>query len=194
MPSRWRSGAGGRASAELVHHSDRGVQYLSIRYTERLAEAEAVTRSDLAATSCDNALAETVNGLYKAELINRHGPGGRSRGRAGDRRPGSTSGTPSGSMGPAATCRRPSSRPPTMPAQGPRRPPEIQSSGLHGTQYGSDCNSCRAGVRIPFARTPGTFVCAITHRRTLEVQPLRLAALLISPGDTSRVANRSSAA
>jgi len=58
---------------DLVHHSDRGVQYLSIRYTERLAEAEAVSSVGSRGDSYDNALAETVNGLYKAELINRHG-------------------------------------------------------------------------------------------------------------------------
>jgi len=58
----------------LVHHSDRGVQYLSIRYTERLAEAEAVSSVGSKGDSYDNALAETVNGLYKAELINRAGP------------------------------------------------------------------------------------------------------------------------
>ena len=60
--------------AGLVHHSDRGVQYLAIRYTERLAEAEAVGSVGSRGDSYDNALAETVNGLYKAELINRHGP------------------------------------------------------------------------------------------------------------------------
>lgn len=58
----------------LVHHSDRGVQYLSIRYTERLAEAEAVGSVGSRGDSYDNALAESVNGLYKAELINRQGP------------------------------------------------------------------------------------------------------------------------
>jgi putative transposase len=57
----------------LVHHSDRGVQYLSIRYTERLAEADAVSSVGSRGDSYDNALAETVNGLYKSELINRHG-------------------------------------------------------------------------------------------------------------------------
>lgn len=59
---------------DLVHHSDRGVQYLSIRYTERLAEADAVSSVGSRGDSYDNALAETVNGLYKAELINRQGP------------------------------------------------------------------------------------------------------------------------
>ncbi len=59
---------------ELVHHSDRGVQYLSIRYTERLAEAEAVSSVGSKGDSYDNALAESVIGLYKAELIARAGP------------------------------------------------------------------------------------------------------------------------
>ena len=58
----------------LVHHSDRGVQYLSIRYTERIADAEAVSSVGSKGDSYDNALAESVNGLYKAELINRHVP------------------------------------------------------------------------------------------------------------------------
>ncbi len=58
----------------LVHHSDRGVQYLAIRYTERLAEAGAVRSVGSRGDSYDNALAETVVGLYKTELIRRRGP------------------------------------------------------------------------------------------------------------------------
>ncbi len=58
----------------LIHHSDRGVQYLSIRYTERLAEAGAVRSVGSKGDSFDNAVAETVHGLYKTELINRRGP------------------------------------------------------------------------------------------------------------------------
>ena len=58
----------------LVHHSDRGVQYLAIRYTERLAEAGAVSSVGSKGDSYDNALAETVNGLYKTEIIYRYGP------------------------------------------------------------------------------------------------------------------------
>ena len=64
--------------AGLVHHSDRGSQYLSIRYTERLAEAEAVASVGSRGDSYDNALAETVNGLYKAELVRRHAGAWRS--------------------------------------------------------------------------------------------------------------------
>jgi putative transposase len=58
----------------LVHHSDRGSQYLSIRYTERLGQAGAVTSVGSRGDSYDNALAETIIGLYKTELIRRRGP------------------------------------------------------------------------------------------------------------------------
>ncbi len=66
-----------RRSADLgglVHHSDRGSQYLAIRYTERLADEGAVTSVGSKGDSYDNALAETVNGLYKTELIRAQGP------------------------------------------------------------------------------------------------------------------------
>jgi putative transposase len=58
----------------LIHHSDRGVQYLSIRYTERLAELGAMNSVGSKGDSYDNALAEAVNGLYKAEVIRKTGP------------------------------------------------------------------------------------------------------------------------
>jgi putative transposase len=58
----------------LVHHSDRGVQYVSIKYTERLAAAGIEPSVGSVGDSYDNALAETINGLYKAELIHRRGP------------------------------------------------------------------------------------------------------------------------
>jgi putative transposase len=57
----------------LVHHSDRGVQYLSIRYTERLAEAGVLSSVGSRGDSYDNALAESVIGLYKTELVHRRG-------------------------------------------------------------------------------------------------------------------------
>ncbi|WAT16338.1 IS3 family transposase [Xanthomonas fragariae] len=55
----------------LIHHSDRGVQYVSIRYTERLADAGIEPSVGSVGDSYDNALAETINGLYKAEVIHR---------------------------------------------------------------------------------------------------------------------------
>jgi putative transposase len=61
-------------NAPLVHHSDRGSQYVSIRYTERLAEAGIEPSVGSKGDSYDNALAETINGLYKTELIKRRAP------------------------------------------------------------------------------------------------------------------------
>ncbi len=58
----------------LIHHSDRGVQYVSIKYTERLAEAGIEPSVGSIGDSYDNALAETINGLFKAEVIHRRGP------------------------------------------------------------------------------------------------------------------------
>ena len=60
--------------AGLIHHSDRGSQYLSIRYGERLAEAGIAPSVGSVGDSYDNALAETINGLYKTELIHHRGP------------------------------------------------------------------------------------------------------------------------
>ena len=70
----WARSKSGQQLDGLVHHSDRGVQYLSIRYTERLAETAAVNSVGSRGDSYDNALAETIIGLYKAELIRNRGP------------------------------------------------------------------------------------------------------------------------
>ncbi|CAD85906.1 Integrase, catalytic core [Nitrosomonas europaea ATCC 19718] len=63
-----------RPADTLIHHSDRGSQYVSIRYTERLAQAGIEPSVGSRGDSYDNALAETINGLYKAELIHRRAP------------------------------------------------------------------------------------------------------------------------
>ena len=65
-----RRPVGGR----LVHHSDRGSQSLALRYTDRLAEAGIEPSVGSVGDSYDNALAETINGLFKAEVIHRRGP------------------------------------------------------------------------------------------------------------------------
>ncbi len=59
------------AEQSLIHHSDRGVQYVSIRYSERLADAKVAPSVGSVGNSYDNALAETINVLYKAEVIHR---------------------------------------------------------------------------------------------------------------------------
>jgi putative transposase len=70
----WSRHRAGADLAGLVHHSDRGVQYLAIRYTERLAENGVVNSVGSRGDSYDNALAESINGLYKTELVRNKGP------------------------------------------------------------------------------------------------------------------------
>ena len=70
----WERRRDGADLAGLVHHSDRGVQYLSIRYTERLAANGVVNSVGSRGDSYDNALAESIIGLYKTELVRNRGP------------------------------------------------------------------------------------------------------------------------
>jgi len=70
----WRREREGVDLAGLVHHSDRGVQYRSIRYTQRLADADAVASVGSKGDSYDNAMAEAFNSLYKGELVRNRGP------------------------------------------------------------------------------------------------------------------------
>jgi putative transposase len=70
----WQRRQQGHDLTGLVHHSDRGVQYLSIRYAERLAEAGITASVGTTGDSYDNAAAEALNRLFKTELIRRHGP------------------------------------------------------------------------------------------------------------------------
>ena len=70
----WTRAHDGHDTGALVHHSDRGVQYLAIRYTERLAEAGVVASVGSKGDSYDNAMAEAFNSLFKAELVRNRGP------------------------------------------------------------------------------------------------------------------------
>jgi putative transposase len=70
----WNRQRAGDDLSQLVHHSDRGVQYLSIRYSERLADNAIVASVGSKGDSFDNAMAESFNGLYKWRLIYRQGP------------------------------------------------------------------------------------------------------------------------
>ncbi len=121
---------------ELVHRSDRGVQYLAIRYTKRLAETGAVNSVGSKGDSYDNALAETMIGLYKAELVETAAPGAAS----------TTSSTPLG-MGrlvqPPPPLRSPRPDPPpaefeencsVRKAQASR--PRLKPNSLHETRSG----------------------------------------------------------
>jgi putative transposase len=108
----------------LVHHSDRGSQYLAIRYTERLAEAGAVTLMGSRGDSYDNALAETIIGLYKTELIHRRGPWKGLDQVEYAPWNGSTGSTTAECWSPSDTSHRPSSRPPTIKAKTLAKPPD----------------------------------------------------------------------
>lgn len=70
----WTRQRAGADLSELVHHSDRGVQYVAVRYGERLAEVEAVASVGSVGDSYDNAMAEAFNSLFKAELVRNRGP------------------------------------------------------------------------------------------------------------------------
>ena len=70
----WERNRAGHSVAGVIHHSDRGGQYLSIRYSERLAANAAVSSVGSRGDSYDNALAETIIGLYKTELVRNRGP------------------------------------------------------------------------------------------------------------------------
>jgi putative transposase len=99
----------------LVHHSDRGSQYVSIKYTERLAEAGIEPSVGSVGDSYDNALAETINGLYKAEVIHRRGPWRRSRLSSSQLWNGWTGSTIAGCWSPSETFRRQKPRNATTP-------------------------------------------------------------------------------
>ncbi|GAB4070723.1 hypothetical protein GCM10028812_40430 [Ancylobacter sonchi] len=107
-----------------AHHSDRGSQYVSIRYTERLAEAGIEPSVGSIGDSYDNALAETISRLYKAELIHRRGPCAPSRLLSSRRSPASIGSTIAGCWS-------------------PRRP--IRTCWANGNQHGApfaDARSC----------------------------------------------------
>jgi transposase InsO family protein len=110
---------GGLDLEGLRAHSDAGSQFTSILWGEQLAQLGAVPSIGTAGDSYDNALAETANGYYKAELIYGpdQGPGTTSTRSNSPPSPGPTGTTTSASTVTAATSLRPSSRPPTLPNQ-----------------------------------------------------------------------------
>ena len=114
----------------LVHHSDRGVQYLAIRYTARMEDAGIVPSVGSKGDSYDNALAETVNGLYKAELINRRQRWENAAESSGPPPSGWRGGTTPGSTAPVASCRRPSTR--QLAARREQRRPEVTMESVMG--------------------------------------------------------------
>ena len=111
----WDRQRAGTVLDQLVHHSDRGVQYLAVRYTERLAENGVVNSVGSRGDSFDNALAETMIGLYKAELVRNRGRGAAST--ISNSRPsnGSTGSTTAACSTSSDASHPPKQKPATMP-------------------------------------------------------------------------------
>ena len=111
----------------LVHQSDRGIQYVTIKYSERLAEAGIEPSVGSVGDSYDNALAETVIGLYKTEVIHRRAHGGRSTPSNTPRWNGWTGSTTATYWSPSATSRQPKrKRTTTRPLRSPGWPRSSQ--------------------------------------------------------------------
>ena len=112
----WQRKRQGADLTGLVHHSDRGVQYRSIRYGQALSECEAVASVGSKGDSYDNALAEALNSLYKAELIRNQGPWEDiDAARARHRRVGPLVRAPPGHTPPSGCEPPPSTKPPGRP-------------------------------------------------------------------------------
>jgi len=124
----WTRQRTGSDLSSVVAHTDRGSQYTSIRYTERLAQAGIAASVGTTGDSYDNALAETINGLYKTELIKPRGPW-----RTVDQVEIATAewvdwSTSGGSTSTAATSHPPNSKPPTTLKTEPSPPPSSQTT------------------------------------------------------------------
>jgi putative transposase len=129
----------GEAPDGLVHHSDRGTQYLSMRYTDRLADASIAPSVGSRGDSYDNALAESVIGLFKTEAIRERDRGATSKRWNSPRWNGSTGSTRDGCSSRLATSRRPSTKRATM-----SRPPSPDSHNLLSGDPGTIHFDCRS--------------------------------------------------
>ena len=134
----WARSERGHRLDELVHHSDRGVQYLAIRYTERLAETGAVNSVGSKGDSYDNALAETIIGLYKARSSATAAPGAASTTSSTRPSNGSTGSTTAASSKPTATSHRPNTKRTTTVRTAQASRPRLKPNSLHETRSGSD--------------------------------------------------------
>ncbi|GAU71240.1 transposase [Streptomyces sp. NBRC 110611] len=146
----------------LVHHSDAGSQYVSIRYTDRLHQAGAAPSIGTVGDALDNALMESTIGLYKTETIKNGGPSTTSRSPLS---PGSTGTTASASTAPSATCRPPSTRLCITVHTKPLRPPENHTSH-------SPTNPVRFSRRSMEDSWTGTIRTSTFSRRWSTAMPL----------------------
>ena len=148
----------------LVHHSDRGSQYVSIKYTERLAEAGIEPSVGSVGDSYDNALAETINGLYKAEVIHRRGSWRTMEAvEFATHSDGLTGSTIAGCWSLSATSRRSKPRNATTP--GWQKPPwrrECKQNSLRQSRGGSEfpIAALREAYRNPSSTSRQRPVCS----------------------------------
>ncbi|MFF8848352.1 transposase, partial [Streptomyces sp. NPDC015127] len=142
----------------LIHHSDRGSQYVSIRYGKRLIEAGATASVGSVPDSYDNAMAEALNGSFKAELGSSFkGPGATLTRPNVPSSSASASTTPSACTQPSTTSRPRNSRLSTTDPREPRTPPENTQTGLYGSRDSSKIPSVPGLVGRP-RRRPGTLL------------------------------------
>ena len=144
--------------SELIRHSDRGVQYLSVRYSDRLADNEIVASVGSKGDSHDNALVESFNGLYKWELIYRQAPGRASTTSSSPPSPTSTGSTTDAftarsNPAPGSSPRPRSKQPTTVKPSQPTRP-GLNNPSLYRTRGASWCD-IRLWWDGPIARTLG---------------------------------------
>lgn len=140
----------------LIHHSDRGVQYLSIRYSQRLADNDIVASVGSKGDSFDNAMVESFNGLYKWELIYRRGPWQAS----------TTSSSPHSSTSTGSTTGASTARSPTAPAT-PRRQPSKPTTTVNPSPPN------RRGLNQPsLYRTRGASIVTTHRERSQRRDPL----------------------
>lgn len=153
----WNRTRDGRSLDGLTHHSDRGVQYLAVRYSERLAENDIVASVGSKGDSYDNAMAESFNSLFKWELIYPQGPW-----RGLDDVEFATLGYIAGSTTADSTARSPPTTP-TSPQPSSRQPTTVRPPGLpsrspndpssHETRGGSPRSHHAAGSVVAIQRT-----------------------------------------
>jgi transposase InsO family protein len=127
----------------LVHHSDRGSQYRSIRYTERLAEAGIEPLVGSVGDSYDNALAERINGLFKAEVIFHRGPWRGFEAVEYASSNGWTGSTIAVSSSPSRTSRQPNPRPTSMQLWKPNPWPRNSTKSASGKSGPDHCQKRR---------------------------------------------------
>ncbi len=168
----WTRQRTGSDLSSVVAHTDHGSQYTSIRYTEHLAQAGIAASVGTTGDSYDNALAETINGLYKTELIKPRGPW-----RTVDQVEIATAewvdwSTSGGSTGTAATSHPPNSRPPTTLKTEPS-PPLSSQTARSPDMSGRFTSTRLISTERPCQHATAPFCCAPPPNSKDKAQSVR---------------------